>query len=111
VMELATAVVLLVDAGLLGKSLYKLLHVEVGFVPDHLVTIVVAAPRTYADGDKLMVLERSLVSRIGNQPGVRRRASQVSSRLAPGSPIVIPGLPSTGQRNDVPEPVLYRGGR
>src|SRR5450631_1365709 len=39
VLELAIAVVLLVSAGLLGKSLYRLLHVELGFEPDHLATM------------------------------------------------------------------------
>ena len=42
VLELATAVVLLVGAGLLGKSLYRLLHVDIGFQPDHLATLQVA---------------------------------------------------------------------
>jgi hypothetical protein len=45
VVELATAMVLLVGAGLLGKSLYQLLHVDVGLKPDHLVTLQVGAPR------------------------------------------------------------------
>jgi hypothetical protein len=38
VVELAIAVVLLVGAGLLTKSLYRLLHVENGLEPDHLAT-------------------------------------------------------------------------
>ena len=44
VLELATAMVLLVGAGLLGKSFYRLLHVEFGFQPDHLATLEVEAP-------------------------------------------------------------------
>ena len=42
VIELATAVVLLTGAGLLGKSLYKLLHVDMGFPAGHLATIRLA---------------------------------------------------------------------
>ena len=44
VVELAIAVVLLVGAGLLGKSFYRLLHVDVGFQPDHLATLGRACP-------------------------------------------------------------------
>ena len=44
VVELAVAVVLLVGAGLLGKSFYKLLHVDLAFQPDHLATMQVALP-------------------------------------------------------------------
>src|SRR5208337_2681063 len=44
VVELAVAVVLLVGAGLLGQSFYRLLHVEIGFEPDHLATVQIMAP-------------------------------------------------------------------
>jgi predicted permease len=44
VVELATAMVLLAGAGLLGRSLYRLLNVELGFQPDHLAVVRVAAP-------------------------------------------------------------------
>ena len=50
VAELAIAMVLLVGAGLLGKSLYRLLHVELGFVPDHLATFEVAAHAVVSQG-------------------------------------------------------------
>ena len=45
VVELAVAMVLLAGAGLLGKSFYRLLHVGVGFQPDHLATIQVLLPQ------------------------------------------------------------------
>ena len=46
VVELAIAVVLLAGAGLLGQSLYRLLHVPLGFDPNHLATVRVMAPST-----------------------------------------------------------------
>ena len=106
VLELATAVVLLVGAGLLGKSLYRLLHVEIGMRTDHLATLVVALPRSYAEGDRLKVLVRQIISRIGSLPGVQ--SASISSHRPVrawdgGVSLVVPGRPSTGQRSDVPE--------
>jgi macrolide transport system ATP-binding/permease protein len=46
VVELAVAVVLLAGAGLLGQSLYRLLHVPLGFDPRSLATVEVMAPPT-----------------------------------------------------------------
>src|SRR5580692_6590284 len=46
VLELAIAVVLLAGAGLLGQSLYRLLHVPLGFDPNHVATVRVMAPST-----------------------------------------------------------------
>ena len=71
VAELAIAMVLLVCAGLLGKSLYRLLHVDLGFQPDHLATLDIAAPQTkYAKQEDLTALNRRLVERISHLPGV-----------------------------------------
>ncbi len=39
VLELCTAMVLLVGARLLGKSFYKLLHMDIGMEPDHLAML------------------------------------------------------------------------
>jgi predicted permease len=69
--ELATATVLLVGAGLLGKSLYRLLQVDLGFQPEHLVTVNIAASSPKYNGDQeAIALSRDLMSRVQGLPGV-----------------------------------------
>lgn len=71
VLELAIAVVLLVGAGLLGKSFYRLLHVEVNFHPDHLAMVEVMIPPTlYHGNDDLIRIQRDLLQRVDALPGV-----------------------------------------
>src|ERR1700722_13982635 len=70
VVELAIAVVLLVGAGLLGKSLHRLLHVDLGFQPDHLATLTVALSDTaYAKDEQVVAVGRQIVSRVQRLPG------------------------------------------
>jgi len=72
VVELAIAMVLLVSAGLLGKSLYRLLHVSLGFQPDHLATLRIDAPDdVYGNDEHSIGLERRVIAEIGNLPGVQ----------------------------------------
>ena len=72
VLELATAMVLLVGAGLLGQSLYRLLNVDLGFEPDRLATMQVAAPGARFEGDEQQLrLGREVVSRVARLPGVQ----------------------------------------
>ena len=72
VVELAIAVILLVGAGLLGKSLYHLLHAEIGFQPDHLATVTVAlSPTRYAKDEQQVAVGRQIVSRLASLPGVQ----------------------------------------
>lgn len=71
IVELAMAMVLLVVAGLLGKSLYRLVHVELGFDPDHLATLRVAAPdTTYGKNEQALALQRDAVNRLSKLPGI-----------------------------------------
>ena len=80
VVELATAVVLLTGAGLLGKSLYKLLHVDVGFKADHLVTINVGLPdAAFSKDAQVVAFGRDAVRRIEGLPGVESAA--ITSQL------------------------------
>jgi macrolide transport system ATP-binding/permease protein len=70
--ELAIAVVLLVGAGLLGKSLYHLLHVEIGFQADHLATVeITLSDASYPKDQQVAAVERQIVSRVESLPGVQ----------------------------------------
>ena len=72
IVELAIAVVLLVSAGLLGKSLYRLLHVEVGFQPDHLATAeVYMSEVTYPKNPQQVEVARKILDRVSSLPGVQ----------------------------------------
>jgi len=72
VVELIMAVVLLVGAGLLGKSFYRLLHVDLGFVPDHVATLqVTAMPNAYGTPALQVAFYRELQARLAAIPGVR----------------------------------------
>jgi predicted permease len=72
VVELSVAVVLLVGAGLLGKSFYHLLHVENGFDTSHLATVQVAVPdSSYAKPKQKVALFREIDRRLSSLPGVQ----------------------------------------
>jgi predicted permease len=75
VAELAIAMVLLAGAALLGKSLYRLLHVELGFVPEHLATLDISGSRAiYGKGELARRLDRAIVDRLSGIPGVESAA-------------------------------------
>ncbi len=105
VVELAVAVVLLVSAGLLGKSLYRLLHVEVGFQPDHLATTAVALSfATYRKDEQQVEVAKKLVNRLESLPGVQSAAiSSVLPVSFNGNTtwIRIAGHPYNGEHNEV----------
>ena len=72
VVELTVAVVLLAGAGLLGKSLYNLLHVELGFEPSHLAAVNVMIPDgTLPKNEQAIALYNELQRRLLALPGVQ----------------------------------------
>jgi macrolide transport system ATP-binding/permease protein len=72
VLELCTAMVLLVGAGLLGKSFYRLLHVDIGIQPDHLAMMRLRAPHSRYPKDEMVVaLARRVMEETGRLPGVQ----------------------------------------
>jgi len=104
VLELATAVVLLVGAGLLGKSFYRLLHVDMGMQPDHLATLRVAEPDSIHDNNaKVVALARDVVIRIASLPGVQSVAISSLLPLRGGNTmwIRVLGHPYHGEHNEV----------
>ncbi len=71
ILELTTAMVLLVGAGLLGKSFYRLLQVEAGFETKNLITMKLSAPLSvYQQDEQRVALGRQLVDEIKSLPGV-----------------------------------------
>lgn len=107
VVELAIAVVLLAGAGLLGKSFYRLLHVDLGFQPDHLASLQISAPQSkYSKDEQAVALARQVVDRISSLPGVK------SAALASVLPVSFngnttwirfPDRPYHGEHNEVNE--------
>jgi putative ABC transport system permease protein len=71
VSELAIAVVLLVAAGLLIQSLWRLQNVNSGLQPDNVLTFDLALPETKYDADKQAKFYSELKTRIESSPGVQ----------------------------------------
>jgi len=72
VVELAIALVLLVGAGLLIKTFWKLRSVEPGFNPDHLLTMRVELPEArYKEVDKQTRFRRQTLDAINSLPGAQ----------------------------------------
>jgi macrolide transport system ATP-binding/permease protein len=87
VAELAIAVVLLVGAGLLGKSFYRLLHVDMGMRPDHLATLQIAEPQAIrADNTKVVAMAHEVTSRLRACPAWSRWRSPACCRCAAAIP-------------------------
>ena len=72
VIELATAMVLLAGAGLLAKGLYRLLHTDIGMVPDHIAMVhVQAQDEKYGKPEQQVNLVREILHRVSALPGVK----------------------------------------
>jgi putative ABC transport system permease protein len=72
VAQLAVTLLLLIGAGLLGKSLWKLLTVPVGFQTDRVLTARLTLPRLrYPDPAQVSNLHMRLLDRLRGTPGVQ----------------------------------------
>ena len=72
VLEVASALVLLVGAGLMIKSFWRLQQVDPGFNPDKALTVSVALPKTkYPEESQQVAFFQQLIERAGALPGVQ----------------------------------------
>ena len=72
IVEFAVALVLLVGAGLLIKTFWKLRSVEPGFNPDHLLTMRVELPETrYKDVPSQTRFRKQVLAGMNSLPGVQ----------------------------------------
>ena len=107
VTELAIAVVLLVGAGLLAKSFYRLLHVDLGFDATHLATLQMVAPdASYPKPEQRVALLREVTRRLSALPGVESvgiTSDLPVQCLCDTDWIRIVGKPFHGEHNEVEE--------
>jgi predicted permease len=82
VLELATALVLVIGAGLVARTFWSVTSVPAGFEPEGLITARLQLPyRTYNDTSARQFMEE-LLARVQAQPGVQ------SAALSDGLPLV-----------------------
>jgi putative ABC transport system permease protein len=81
VAEMALAVVLVLGAGLMMRSLAKLQQIDIGFDPSNVLTLRLSTPQaSYDTPEKVVLFYQQLVDRVRRLPGVR---SAGAARLLP----------------------------
>jgi macrolide transport system ATP-binding/permease protein len=82
IFELSITVLLLMSAGLLAKSFYRLLHEDIGISADHLAVLHVSKLGDSTESENIG-LERQILSRMSTLPGVT--SAGISEQIAVGS--------------------------
>ena len=107
VVELAVVLVLLAGASLLGQSLYRLLHVPLGFDPNRLASVEVMVPETvYGTNEQIVALYREILRRVSSLPGFESAGITTMFPVQCDCPvdwITFPGRPFHGEHNTVDE--------
>jgi predicted permease len=106
VSELALAVVLLLAAGLLVRSFNKLVHVNLGFDRENVLTARIALPRsTYAKPEQVQAFYDDLLQRMKSLPGVQS-AGTINHTPFSGFGLIaymgIEGYPKIDEKKDPP---------
>jgi len=84
VAETALSLILLVGAGLLMRSFDRVLRVNPGFAPQHMLTFRVSAPdKRYSDEQRIALFNR-ILARVGALPGVQSASAAFPLPLTGG---------------------------
>jgi putative ABC transport system permease protein len=107
--EVALSVVLLIGAGLLIRSFWRLQQVQPGFQTERIVTMRVNLPQTsYSNNAKSRGFYERLLPRLAAMPGVQAIATASSVPLRGGSPSTELGFPGRTLPPGVPASAEWR---
>jgi predicted permease len=96
--EAAFAVTLLVCAGLLARSFVRLIHVDPGYAPEHVLTVRVHMP-TGATPDRVAGFIETAVAALRAAPGVRAAGASNMMPLVPMTAMGTFTLPADARRD------------
>jgi putative ABC transport system permease protein len=72
VSQIAIAIVLLIGAGLMGRSFWALMHVAPGFRTQNILTARLSLPRSrYPDNRRIAAFERQVLDGLHSRPGIQ----------------------------------------
>lgn len=94
VAQICTSLLLLIAAGLFTRSLFNLMHTNVGFQADHLVTFSIDPSLSGYSGERSRALVRELEARLNSPPGARSVATAAFSPFGGwgwGNGVKVPG--------------------
>jgi putative ABC transport system permease protein len=82
-LQMALAVLLLLGAGLMLRTLNALMHIDLGFQPEHVLTLQLRPPEaSYEKPESVVAFYRALLDRVRGLPGVREAGLVRSLPLA-----------------------------
>jgi putative ABC transport system permease protein len=95
--EISLSLILLVGAGLTIRSLSSLMNVDLGFQPDHLLTMSITLPGSrYTKPEQMAAFNDQLLERVQHLPGVRAASltTALPMRSISEQSYQIPGVPT-----------------
>jgi len=111
VLQVAVALVLLVSAGLMVRTLINLRAIDVGFTPDHLLTIRTTLPqRKYHDPSARNAFYERVLAHVRAQPGVRSAAYASTLPFQTQGNTIFYRVEGRNQPANVPDDALLRTG-